>query len=269
MGNATFIVWRESVEALLVVGILYAWLSREAPRAVRWLWLGCTAGVALAVVLATAMFSTAAWLQGEALELFQAGMQLVAAALIVHMLWWMRRHAGHLRATLESGARAALDAANHTGIAVLAMIAIAREGAETAVFLYGIAQDQSFGVPALLLSLAAGVGAALATVWLLDTGGRRVGWPIFFRISEIVLLCLGAALLVGGLEKLIGLEYLPPGIDPLWDSSRLLDDSAGPGNWLASLAGYRAQPAATLASAFALYWLLAIAGLRLAGHRAQ
>ncbi len=27
MGQVLFIVWRESVEALLVVGILYAWLK--------------------------------------------------------------------------------------------------------------------------------------------------------------------------------------------------------------------------------------------------
>ena len=29
MGNALFIVWRESAEALLVVGIVYAWLKRQ------------------------------------------------------------------------------------------------------------------------------------------------------------------------------------------------------------------------------------------------
>ena len=33
MGNALFIVWRESAEAMLVVGILYAWLKRRPDAA--------------------------------------------------------------------------------------------------------------------------------------------------------------------------------------------------------------------------------------------
>ena len=42
MEQVLFIVWRESVEALLVVGILYAWLSRtpDAAGGKRWLWGG-------------------------------------------------------------------------------------------------------------------------------------------------------------------------------------------------------------------------------------
>jgi high-affinity iron transporter len=107
------------------------------------------------------------------------------------------------------------------------------------------------------------MGAALATIALLNASPKRVGWAAFFRISEAILLCLGAALLIGGLEKLIGLEHIPAGIDPLWDSSALLDDSTGIGNWLASLAGYRALPSATLVAAFVCYWLLALTGLRL------
>ena len=33
MGQVIFIIWRESVEALLVVGILYSWLSRRPDAA--------------------------------------------------------------------------------------------------------------------------------------------------------------------------------------------------------------------------------------------
>lgn len=32
MNQAMFIVWRESVEALLVIGILQAWISQQAGR---------------------------------------------------------------------------------------------------------------------------------------------------------------------------------------------------------------------------------------------
>jgi high-affinity iron transporter len=42
MGNALFIVWRESVEAILVVSILYAWIRQQGDAAgigLRHLWL--------------------------------------------------------------------------------------------------------------------------------------------------------------------------------------------------------------------------------------
>ena len=46
MGQVLFIVWRESVEAMLVIGILHAWLSQNpAAGGKRWLWGGVLAGL--------------------------------------------------------------------------------------------------------------------------------------------------------------------------------------------------------------------------------
>ena len=50
LGYVIFIIWRESVEALLVVGMLIAWLHRQDnPQARRtghlWLWAGVGAGL--------------------------------------------------------------------------------------------------------------------------------------------------------------------------------------------------------------------------------
>lgn len=261
MENVIFIVWRESVEALLIIGILHAWLTQQQARAaLRWLWAGAAAGLGLAGLLALAMFSTAHWLQGEALDAFQAVMQLAASALVLHMVWWLRRHGRGLKRQLETDAGSALTSARYTGLALLAMAAVGREGAETAVFLYGLAQDPALSAGWLALAALGGVLAAAASFWALQRG--RVSWPLFFRVSEIVLLCLGAALLAGGLERLIGLEWLPPLADPLWDSSSWLDDSRGVGALLAGLAGYRAQPAGSLLAGLAAYGLLVLALLR-------
>ena len=54
LGNIVFIVWRESIEALLVIGILNAWLSQqgEAVRRGRlFLWAGVAAGIVTAFAL--------------------------------------------------------------------------------------------------------------------------------------------------------------------------------------------------------------------------
>ena len=57
------IIWRESVEALLVIGILHAWLVHEAgekgrSRGTLYLWGGVAAGLAAAVALGASIVET-------------------------------------------------------------------------------------------------------------------------------------------------------------------------------------------------------------------
>jgi len=268
MEQVLFIVWRESVEALLVVGILHAWL-RASPggrRGLPWLWAGVAAGLALAFLLALVLLGMSSWLSDEGQEWFQAGMSLAACALILQMVVWTRRHGRTLKSELESGASDRLGRSDGWGLLALAAIAVAREGSETVVFLYGtVAAGQGAGMPALAGAGVAGLLAALGTFWLLQWAGKRFAWRLFFRLTEILLLCLAAALLVGGLDRLISLDAVPALIDPVWDSSWLLDDGTGPGKVLADFAGYRALPALTVVLAWAAYWAVAAALLRRAG----
>src|SRR5512135_1510407 len=106
MGNAIFIVWRESVEALLVISILSAWLrnSGYAKRALPWLWGGVTAGVALALLLGAIMLFVQNELTGNALEYFQIIMLFLATGLITQMVLWMSKHGREMKRGLESGA---------------------------------------------------------------------------------------------------------------------------------------------------------------------
>jgi high-affinity iron transporter len=257
MGNALFIVWRESTEAMLVVGILYAWLKRQpdARTGLRFLWGGVAAGVGLALVLAAVMLGVATFLSGDALDYFQIAMMLVAAGLIVQMVLWMRRHGRTMRRQLESEMQSALATANWWGMLVVVMLAVGRESAETVVFLYGLGmQPESTG--RLLAVIALGIGLAYATFALLQAGGRFLSWRTFFRFSEGLLLLLAGALLVGGVEKLIGLDVLPAGIDPVWDTNALLDDSSTFGRIVSSLTGYRAKPALMTTVVFAAYWIV-------------
>ena len=110
MDQVAFIVWRESIEALLVVGILYAWLraSPDGRRGLPWLWGGVGAGLLLAGALALALLGVASWLSDTGQEWFQALMALAACALVVQMVIWMRRHARGLSGQLRLSAKAAL-----------------------------------------------------------------------------------------------------------------------------------------------------------------
>jgi high-affinity iron transporter len=268
MGNALFIVWRESAEAMLVVGILYAWLRQrpDAATGMRFLWGGVAVGGALALALALVMLGIASALSGIALDYFQLAMMLIASALIVQMVFWMRRHGRTFRKDLEADMARNARAANWWGLLVVVALAVGRETAETVVFLYGLAADKG-GIANLPVVLALGIAAAFATFWLLQTGSRVQSWRLFFRISEILLLLLAGALLVSGVEKLIALDVLPPLVDPVFDASRLLDDSGRVGGLIASFTGYRSRPALLPLLALAAYWGVVWWSLGRAGTR--
>ena len=101
----------------------------------------------------------------------------------------------------------------------------------------------------------AGFVLALGTFYLLQLGGRVLSWRLFFRLTEILLLLLAAALFISGVEKLISMDVLPALVDPVWDSSGLLDDMSPTGGVVASLTGYRAHPALTSLIAYGGFWL--------------
>jgi high-affinity iron transporter len=263
MGNALFIIWRESAEAMLVVGILYAWLRKhpDVKRGMRYLWAGVGAGIALALALAALMLGIARTLSDRGLEYFQTAIMLIAAGLIVQMVFWMRRHGRTFKRDLEHDMQKNASAANWWGMLIVVALAVGRESAEAVVFLYGLGtQYASFW--GFIGILVLGLGAALATFWVLQQGGRIVSWRAFFRFSEILLLLLAGALLVGAAEKLISFDLLPPLVDPLWDTSAVLDDASRVGGLLASFTGYRAHPSLLVLLILAAYWVGVVAVLR-------
>jgi high-affinity iron transporter len=257
MANAIFIVWRESVEAILVISILYAWIRERGGGRVRLahLWAGVAGGVGVALLLAVAMLSVQTRLAGSALDAFQVAIVFAAAALITQMVLWMRRHGRRMKSELETGLERAATGAGGLAAAGLAAIAVAREGAETVLFVYGLALERHGAeLASLFLGVAVGLLLALATAWLIAKGRQVVSWRTFFRVTEVLLLLLAASLIVSGTEKLIDLEWLPPLVEPLWDTSALLDDAGGLGGIVAAFTGYRAQPSLTIVLVYFAYW---------------
>ena len=254
MGNAFFVVWRESLEAFLIAGILFAWLQANdnTGKGKRALFLGLGAGVGLALLLGWALLSVQDELTGEALEIFQTATLFVAAGLITQMVLWMRKHGRMIKARLHADLSAAAEKSGYLGVAVVAALAVAREGAETVIFLYGLAQGGE--MQALAVGTVTGLAAATLTAWLAAKSLARLNIALLLRLSSILLLILASALLVAALDRLVGAGYLPPLLDPVWDSSLLIDDTTQGGKLFADFSGYRARPALSELLIWAGYW---------------
>ena len=258
LGNIVFIVWRESIEALLVIGILSAWLSQQGDAARRgrlFLWAGVSAGLVMAFALGAGLISLGDQLDPDTLELYQTGLVLLAAGLIVQMVFWMRKQGRTLKRDLEGALQGAADRDNWWGVFALAAIAVAREGSETVVFLAGTisaARNGAMGVT--IAAVAVGLAIAVATYGVLQLGGRYLSWRTFFRITETMLLLLAGALLVTATDKLMGLEWLPTLSGRLWDTTFIVPDSGPVGGLIAALSGYRARPDLMQVLVLGVYW---------------
>ena len=258
MINALVIVWRESLEAMLVIGVLLSWIARQPQPGPlrRGLWLGAWTGVALAMLLGFATYAAQGQFAGRSLETFQLGMVLIASALIVQMVLWMHRHGRTMKRELEAQAGRAAGA---VGIGAITALAVAHEGAETVVFLYGLGIEAGGGELARVAAAAiAGFALAAATSWIVARGARFLSYRMLFRVSEIALLLIANALLANGIDRMIVMDWLPPLLDPVWDISAMLDDGRGVGRLLADFVGYRSRPAGILLGAILVFWTLVL-----------
>lgn len=253
-----FVMWRETVEAMLVVGILHAWLSHhpQGRFGLRYLWAGVAAGLVGALLLGLGIEAMNTLLSDEGQEYFQTSLMLLAAGLIVQMVLWMRRHGRRLKRDMEESLGNSVAQQHWWGVFGLAAIAVAREGSETVLFLGSLASSgQGLAGGSFWLALGLGVALAAGTFYLLQLGGKVFSWAVFFRVTEVLLILLACSLLVSGVEKLIDVQLLPALVRQVWDSSSLLDDGSVLGSVIAAFTGYRARPSLTVLLVIVMYWL--------------
>ncbi|UDG83124.1 FTR1 family iron permease [Candidatus Vallotia lariciata] len=271
MGQILFVVWRESIEALLVIGILHAWLNNgdaSARQGLLWLWLGVGAGLLAAISLGAMLVGLTEVLSSDAQDYFQAAIMLLACALIVQMVLWMRRHGRTFKYDIEMSLAEKKRNSNWFGISLLAALACAREGSETVIFLYGLGFGRSGHIDLIQwLGVLVGIALAFLTFYLVQLGGRIFAWRTFFRATEIILLFLSVGLFEASIDKLIDKGVIPTGIDMIWDTSYILDDSGIVGSVVATLTGYRAHLALANLLAYALFWLVVWVLLRRTQNR--
>lgn len=261
MLGALLITLREGLEAALIVGIILAYLTRTANRrAVRSAWLGVAAAVVASLAAGGAIYVTAGEISGPAEPIFEGAATLLAAAVLTWMILWMRRQAVNIKASLQAQIDSALAGGSTFGVALLAFIAVVREGIETVLFLFaanGVAESRLlFAIGGLL-----GLGAAVAIGYVLYKGSARLNLKAFFNITGIVLVVFAAGLLAHAIGEFQEAGVVPTGISQVWDTSRVLSQESTLGHFLEALFGYTSRPSLTqavgyfvfLAGALALY----------------
>jgi high-affinity iron transporter len=106
-----------------------------------------------------------------------------------------------MRGELEGGMSRALATGGLWGVVAIGFISVAREGVETALFLWSIVRSLGGGSDVLLGALA-GLVVAVGLGYLIYRGMVRINLRIFFNVTSVFLIIVAAGVLAYGVHDL-------------------------------------------------------------------
>jgi len=217
---------REGLEAALIVGILVAYIVKTGRSdKLSSLWLGTGIAIALSLGFGALLTFTSHSLSEEAEHAFAGTMSIIAVILVTWMVFWMRRTAREMRGELHGKLEAAA-AGGGLALVIVALVAVLREGLETALFLWA-ATTQTTSTPAALIGALLGIATAVLIGWGVYRGSMKMNLATFFNWTGALLIVVAAGVLAYGVRDLQEAGLLPGGSNIAFDvSSTISEESA-------------------------------------------
>jgi len=248
------IVFREALEASLVVGIILTVLARlRETRYFPHVLTSSGVAVLVSIFIGVALMMLTKHARHEVQEAMEGFISIIACGVLTYMVFWMDTQSKRIKPEIESKMEQALDRKEIAVIMALPFLAVLREGAETVLFLMATASDSS-----LLLSFVGGFsGLALAVMITVAIflGGRRIPLKPLFRASGFLLLLMAAGLLTTGIHEFQELGWLIEIKKNVWNFNPILNEKTGLGSFLKALFGYNGNPSLLEVIAYGLYFL--------------
>ena len=224
---------REGLEAALIVSILATYLVRTNRRdAFKFIWIGVLAAVAVSVgVGALLTYTEKELLEGvHAEELFVGTMSFIAVALVTYMVMWMRKAGSSMSSELTGKLESALVAGTAT-IILTSFAAVAREGVETAVFVFAATQTAGQTAGAIL-GVALGLLTAIVLGYLIYRRAVKINLKKFFAVTGYFLIVVAAGVLSYAIHEFQEIGLLPGDSSLAFDVSKTINEDG----WLGAIA---------------------------------
>ena len=264
MFTAALIVFRESLEAALFIGIVAAATRGLAGRS-RWLTAGVGAGALGAILLALLAEQLSGWLDGLGQDVVNIGVLSLALVMLLWHCVWVSTHtkemvsdAKHLGQSVQQGQR------TPWALLVVVALAVLREGAETVLFVGGSLTGSSSSHPSgVLLSGSLGLifGALVGIV--IYAGLARIPTRHVFSVTNVLIALLAGSLASQLARALAQAGFIETWTSPVWDSTQMLSPDSAVGTLLHALVGYDARPSGAQLLSYLAALAFIYAGTRL------
>ena len=265
MLGALIIVFREVIEAGLIVGIVMA-ATRGAPHAGRWVMLGIAGGLAGAALMAVFAEKIANAMAGIGQEMFNAGVLALAVVMLAWHNIWMARHGRELAAELRSVGQSVVEGdRSMAALAVVVGVAVLREGSEVVLFLYGVAVSGGETAASLITGGAFGLLAGVVLSVVTFAGLVRIPSHYLFGVTTTLITLLAAGLAAQCVAFLQQAGVVDALAQTAWDTSAILSDKSLFGRVLHTLVGYSDQPSAMQVVVYVATLIVIVMATRLVG----
>jgi high-affinity iron transporter len=274
MLSALLIVFREVIEAGLIVGIVLA-ATKGVPRRDFAVSMGVLAGVLGACLVAAFAGGLASLFQGSGQELFNASILILAVMMLTWHNVWMASHGREMARELKAAGHDVVTGKRTlAALGVVVGVAVLREGSEVVLFLYGIAAQGGVSNAGLLAGGALGLAAGAAVSALMYLGLLTIPAGRLFQVTSGLITLLAAGMAGQAVLFLQNGGYINAWTGTVWDTSWLLKEDSIPGRLLHTLVGYvqapdGAQVAAYLATIAGILLLMRMTGRLQAARRPQ
>lgn len=190
---------REGLEAALIIAIIVGYLLEvKRPDLKRYVWWGVGSAIALSLGLGAGVWMLYGELAGLGAKLFEAGSAGTAVIVLTYMIFWMARNSKEIKGELERKIDVHLSEQFVLGIALLAFIAVFREGLETVLFLTASVFSNPTGT---VLGAAGGFATVIVIGYLLFRMERRLPIQKFFTVTSVLLLVFAGGILSYGVHE--------------------------------------------------------------------
>ena len=263
------IVFREVLEAAIIIGVVLA-ATKGVPKRNQFIGAGVAVGILLSVVLAFFTDNITDSLEGMGQEVLNAAIMLSAAALIGWAVVWFKVHAKEVIAKAKDvGKKVSEGISPLHMLTIVVGLSVLREGAETVLFLYGIAANPTVSVTSIFSGGVFGLIAGTIVGFLIYLGLIQFSTKHFFVITSWLLTFLAAGMAAQAAKFLSAVDKLPALVEVMWDSSWLLAEDGVIGQFLHILVGYSAKPSGIMVLFYVATLFIIIGFMKLEAGRKQ
>ena len=192
------IMFREVLEASLIIGILYTYLKKSNNEdSIKMLWGGVGAAILISIIVSVIFQNFAGGFEGSSSKIFEGIVMILASAVLTTMIIWMAQNK-NISEELENKAKESLSSGFKYGIFTLAFVAVFREGVEIILFLYAIGVKDGISIFPSIIGTALGLAAGYA----IFAQGVKIPLKKFFNVTSVFLIFVSAGMLTYGIHEL-------------------------------------------------------------------
>jgi len=212
------IILREGFEAILVIGAVVALLIKTGHRErLRSIWLGIALGLVASLATAVVMKTLLAAMPASR-EIVEATTMLIAVVVLFSVSYWLisKVEGAKWQKFIREKVNSALEHGGGKALALVAFLAVYREGAETALFYQALFNEgPNVGLP-LALGIVVGFAALAVIFTLFYRYGVRIPMRPFFTVTSILLYYMAFVFMGKGIRELqegniMGITVIPGG----------------------------------------------------------